>query len=126
MTRLSRAASTIWTESWGVSFTLITRSIWVRSFVRSRSLPLVIRISCLMTSGVRVPSGNLTPAGVHQRSRSSCISTPPKGLNSCTKPMREYNCGKRADSLLDARHANQDHAQVTVIKDRAHLFQAVI
>lgn len=28
-------------------------------------------------------------------------------------------------SLLDAGHADQDHAQVTVIKHRAHRFQAV-
>ena len=32
---------------------------------------------------------------------------------------------KAGDPLLDAGHADQDHAYVTVVKDRARLFQAV-
>ena len=32
---------------------------------------------------------------------------------------------KAGDSLLDAGHADQDHAHETFVEDRAHLFQAV-
>ena len=49
----------------------------------------------------------------------------------CQRPEFVYEANPRvklwkaSDALLDARHADQDHAHVAAIEDGAHLFEAI-